>query len=267
MNYFLVDAFTLPDQPFSGNPAVIIPLADADAWPCDDWMQSLAMEFNLSETAFFAPQPDGAFRLRWFTPTTEVDLCGHATLAAAHVAYAHLGLTSPSIRFESRSGPLVVTQLEDTLQMDFPARPATPAETDIDRLSAMLGARPTALYVGANYLAVFESEAEVAALNPDMRALATLEERRGCIATAPGNSADFVSRYFVPAAGVDEDPVTGSAHCMLTPYWANTLDQPNLVARQISQRGGLLQCGLRGDRVLLSGQAHTVATGQLQLTP
>ncbi|MBR9813948.1 PhzF family phenazine biosynthesis protein [bacterium] len=262
--FFVVDAFT--SRAFAGNPAAVLVLPQPKPV---EWMQALAAEFNLSETAFVVPHNgdvgDGVWQLRWFTPTVEVDLCGHATLASAHVLFEQ-GLADDSIAFETRSGRLHVRQAGDGYSMRFPATAMTAADDELEALGDMLGAMPAALHVGPNYFAVFSTQADVAALQPDFARLAGLPERRGVICTAPGapgSGVDFVSRYFVPSCGIDEDPVTGSAHCALAPYWAARLDKHELRARQISRRGGDLLLRVDGDAVAIGGQAVTTMRGVL----
>lgn len=252
---FQVDAFT--KAVFAGNPAAVCPL---DAWLPDARMQAIAAENNLSETAFFVRQGDG-FGLRWFTPACEVDLCGHATLASAHVILTRLEPARPSVAFDTRSGRLVVTRDGDRLAMDFPARPAKPGEAPAGLLEAM-GGRPEAVLVAGNYMLVYGSAAEVLALKPRMAGLMDLGT--GVIATAPGDDCDFVSRYFVPAHGIDEDPVTGSTHCTLVPYWAARLGKADLFARQISARGGELYCRDAGERVGIAGHAVLYMEGEIR---
>lgn len=252
---YQVDAFTT--QVFAGNPAAVCPL---DAWLDDDTLQAIAMENNLSETAFFVPAVRG-FELRWFTPVAEVDLCGHATLASAHVIFDILGYSDPVVAFETRSGELTVERQGDSLRMDFPARAPSPCEPPA-LLVEGLGARPLQVLAADDYLAVFDSEAAVRAIAPDHAKLAQLD-RRGISVSAPGTDVDFVSRFFAPALGVPEDPVTGSAHCELAPYWAKRLGKNTLAARQVSKRGGELQCEVRGDRVLLTGRAVTFMEGEI----
>lgn len=258
LRQYQVDAFA--SRIFEGNPAAVCPL---DAWLDDALLQAIAEENNLSETAFFVPAGRG-FQLRWFTPVREVDLCGHATLASAHVLFEELGYGQPVVAFATRSGELRVERSATGLRMDFPAcRPVvvTPPET----LTQALGRTPVEVLASDDYLAVFDSEAEVRALTPDLSLLGQLG-LRGVIVTAPGLEADFVSRFFAPKYGVPEDPVTGSAHCALTPYWAGRLSRSVLTARQVSRRGGRLVCELAKDRVLLSGQAITFMTADIELT-
>ena len=256
LRIFQIDAFT--DAVFGGNPAAVCPL---ESWLDDATLQAIANENNLSETAFFVPE-DGAYALRWFTPLAEVDLCGHATLASAYVVFRHEQPDADSVAFETRSGRLYVTRDDDGLTMDFPALAAHPIESPAD-LAKGLGAEPRAAFADMDYLALFETEADVRAIQPDMTALARLEERRGIIVTAPGESADFVSRFFSPRLGVPEDPVTGSAHCMLAPFWAERLGKTVLNAQQVSARGGAVQCTVAGDRVLLAGRAVQYLEGSI----
>lgn len=257
---FQVDAFA--DRPFTGNPAAVCPLdAPRDA----AWMQSVAAEMNLSETAFLVPRDDGAFDLRWFTPLLEVDLCGHATLAGAHVLWES-GRLSPGepARFHTRSGPLVARRRDASIEMDFPATPAHLADVPRD-LEAALGVAPVIVSRSRfDLLVEAGSEREVRAARPDMARLRMLDAR-GVILTSRADEAeaDFVSRFFGPAVGVDEDPVTGSAHCALGPYWAAKLDKAELVGYQASVRGGTVGVRLEGDRVVLSGRAVTVLRGEL----
>jgi PhzF family phenazine biosynthesis protein len=252
---FVVDAFA--SQVFKGNPAAVCPM---DQWLDDGLMLAIAAENNLSETAFFVPEDDG-YRLRWFTPVSEVNLCGHATLATAHVLFNHLGFAGDCIRFQSKGGELRVRQSADGLTMDFPAIKGKFSLT-LDELVKALGKKPLAVMVADDYMAVFGSEEEVRNLQPDMALLQALK-LRGVIVTAPGTDVDFVSRFFAPKLGIPEDPVTGSAHCMLTPFWATELEKNRLTARQISARGGDLVCELAGDRVLISGTAVTFLEGTI----
>ena len=240
-----LDAFA--DRPLTGNPAAIVPL---DAWLPDALMQSIAAENNQSETAFFVPQGDG-YGLRWFTPNDEVALCGHATLGAAYVLFRIGAAGGEAIAFETLSGTLTVCRAGDDLVMDFPTVRSAPVAVP-PMLVEGLGAAPREVWAGADYMAVFGAEAEVRALKPDMRALERLD-RRGVIASAPGATADFCSRFFAPKFGVPEDPVTGSAHCQLAPYWSKKLGKKELLAHQVSARGGEVRCVDRGQRVELAG--------------
>lgn len=261
-----VDSFTA--DPFRGNPAAVCVLEH----PADpEWMQSVAAEMNLSETAFLHPEPE-AYRLRWFTPATEVELCGHATLASAHVLWEEGHLRPDQVaRFDTRSGRLEARRVEDWIEMDFPSRPTSqPAPADVtDALASALGADP--VYVGRNpfdYLVELSTEAAVRAVRPDFGRLAEIA-RRGVIVTAVAGEelsavgVDFVSRFFAPAYGVNEDPVTGSAHCTLGPFWEQRLGRSELTGFQVSERGGLVRVHVRGDRVLLRGRAVTVLRGVL----
>lgn len=256
--YFHVDAFT--GHVFSGNPAGVCLLAD---WLEDERLQAISLENQLSETAFIVPRGDG-YLLRWFTPEAEVDLCGHATLAAAHVIYQHLASRADVLRFETLSGELRVCREEDRLVLDFPSRPARPCEMP-EALAMGLGAAPVHVAGSRDLLSVFETEEEVRSLRPDMQILRELEFF-GVIATAPGKDCDFVSRFFAPKMGVPEDPVTGSAHCTLIPYWAGRLGKTKLKAWQISARGGELSCEDRGERVRIGGRAVTYMSGFLHLS-
>ena len=255
--YYEVSAFTT--NPFGGNPAGVCPL---DAWLPDFVLQGIAANNNLAETAFTVPRGDG-FELRWFTPTVEIDLCGHATLAAAFVLFRERGVRADEVLFHSRSGVLTVTRATNLLTLDFPSRPAT-ASAVPEALILGLGAKPGEVLKARDYLAVFATEAEVRALKPDFAVLKTLD-CLGIIATAPGSDCDFVSRFFAPGAGVDEDPVTGSAHCSLIPYWEERLGKTKLFARQVSQRGGELICELAGERVHIGGRAVLYLRGEIEI--
>jgi len=252
---YQVDAFA--DKPFTGNPAAVCPLNE---WPEDIILQNIAAENNLSETAFFVKSGD-EFQLRWFTPVLEIDLCGHATLASAHVLFNHLGYDSETIHFNSLSGILKVTREGSLLSLDFPSWEPVTIEPPKELILG-LGSTPQSVLKTRDYLAVFETESEIRNLDPDFHLLSTMDVL-GIIATAPGDSFDFVSRFFAPNAGVNEDPVTGSAHASLTPYWSKTLNKLKLSARQISARGGNLQCEQKGDRVIIAGKAVTYMQGEL----
>jgi predicted PhzF superfamily epimerase YddE/YHI9 len=252
---YQIDAFT--SRLFRGNPAAVCPL---ESWLADETLQAIAAENNLSETAFFVGK-DGRYHLRWFTPTVEVDLCGHATLASAFVVFEHLSPDLQVVKFETRSGLLSVERYNDRLRMDFPARP--PAKCDPPpELLVGLGSSPAAVFRARDYLVVYETEEQVRAIRPDFAALEKLPAL-GVIATAPGRSSDFVSRFFAPGAGIPEDPVTGSAHCTLVPYWAERLRKQSLHALQVSRRGGELWCELAGDRVLIAGNAVEYLRGTI----
>ena len=269
---FEVNAFET--GPFTGNPAAVVLLDD---WLDDATLQAIARQNNLSETAFVVDE-GGALRIRWLTPEAEVDLCGHATLAAAFVVADHAPdfaadarargtLTTQAVRFDSASGPLSVTRDGARWTLDFPARPARD-DVELTTRAAIahaLGAAPVEVYrTPRDFLAVFATEAQVAALRPDFGAMRSIDVE-GIIATAPGNDTDLVSRFFAPRLGIDEDPVTGSAHCTLVPYWAARLGQRALVARQLSARGGRLWCTDAGARVHIAGRARLYLRGEILL--
>jgi PhzF family phenazine biosynthesis protein len=254
---YQIDAFT--DKIFSGNPAGVCVL---EAWLPDATMQSIAMENNLSETAFFIPLNDG-FHLRWFTPKTEVDLCGHATLASAYVLFNLLGYSENRIRFETRSGDLFVIRRGNELELDFPSKVPVKCDTP-DLLIEALGMEPLELYSNEDYVALLSSEQEVRSIAPDFKTMCDIDTR-GIIVTAPGDKVDFVSRFFAPKYGIDEDPVTGSAHCVLTPFWAERLGKNELTARQVSARGGDLKCELAGPRVKIIGSAVQYMEGEIEV--
>jgi PhzF family phenazine biosynthesis protein len=254
-----IDAFA--DHVSAGNPAAVVPLDD---WPADALMQRIAFENGLSETAFFVRTGPARANLRWFTPAVEVPLCGHATLATAHAMFAELGQTGEVVTFDTKSGPMTVTKRGGLLELDFPSIPAEPAEAPADLVRG-LGAAPD--WVGRSqrmWLCVFASEEAVAGLRPDQGALARLVPGR-FIVTAPGRDCDFVSRFFAPDAGIPEDPVTGSSHCTLVPYWAARLGRNKLHARQISARGGELWCALAGNRVQIAGRAVVYLRGRISV--
>ena len=258
LKQFQVDAFAR--KIFEGNPAAVCPL---QAWLPDATMQAIAAENNLSETAFFVPNASG-FELRWFTPVAEVDLCGHATLGSAHVLFEELGYDGSEIRFATRSGELRVKRSSGgLLAMDFPVIGLKPCATPRDLIDG-LGAAPSETYAADDYVAVFDDAQTIRDLAPDFATLSKLD-LRGVIATAPGEEVDFVSRCFAPKYGIPEDPVTGSAHCELAPYWAQRLGKQVLRARQVSKRGGELLCELTGDRVIISGTAVTFLEAELRL--
>jgi predicted PhzF superfamily epimerase YddE/YHI9 len=256
---YQVDAFT--DRLFGGNPAAICPL---ETWLPDATMQAIAAENNLAETAFFV-RDGGGYALRWFTPTVEVDLCGHATLASALVVFDRLEPGRDRVDFHTlQAGTLTVKRRADLLEMDFPARPATATKAPAGLLAA-LGGTPREVLRARDHLVLYDSATEIVALKPDFAALAKVE-CFSAIVTAPGeNGIDFVSRFFAPAAGIPEDPVTGSAHCTLTPYWAKRLGKTALEARQLSPRGGALHCTLNGDRVGIAGKAVLYLQGQIEV--
>ena len=254
---YQVDAFT--SRLFGGNPAAVCPLTD---WLPDATMQAIAAENNLAETAFFVPRGEG-YLLRWFTPTVEVELCGHATLASAFVVTRIIDPERRSVRFETlQAGTLEVTRDGDLLALDFPSWPPEAEAADPRILEALGTAPPSGLVARGRTLAVYDRAQDVAALRPDFAALRRIPEAN-VIATAPGDDVDFVSRYFAPNHGVDEDPVTGSSHCVLIPYWAARLGKELLTARQVSARGGELLCTLRGDRVTIAGRAVLYLEGTI----
>jgi PhzF family phenazine biosynthesis protein len=253
---YQIDAFA--NKLFSGNPAAVCPLEE---WLPDDLMQQIAEENNLAETAFFVKEGED-YRIRWFTPTVEVDLCGHATLATAHVLFAYLQHPHDQIRFASRSGVLRVTREQDRLTLDFPADQITRVEP-FPELKAAFPEEPQEVYKGkTDYMLVFGSEAQILDLQPDFRAIARIPAR-GVIVTAKGEEVDFVSRFFGPQSGIDEDPATGSAHTTLTPYWAERLGKNELTAVQLSPRRGYFTCTWQGERVAISGQARTYMIGEI----
>jgi len=255
---YQVDAFA--KRLFAGNPAAVCPL---DEWLPDDKLQSIALENNLAETAYFVPNGDGRYKLRWFTPAVEVDLCGHATLASAFVIMTELNPSVREARFETRSGELVVTREGDLLSMDLPSRP--PGEISFPpELVDALGGNPEAVLGARDYMVVYRTEAEVRALKPNMEVLKQLD-RFAVIVTAPGGDVDFVSRFFAPKQGLPEDPVTGSAHRTLTPYWAQRLGKKSLHGRQVSPRGGEVWCTDCGDRVKIAGNAVKFLTGVIEV--
>ena len=255
---YQVDAFA--SRVFAGNPAAVVPL---ERWLDDATLQRIAAENNLSETAFLVGG-SGEYQIRWMTPTDEVDLCGHATLASAWIVFNRLEPGRREVAFRSKSGPLRVSADGERLALDFPARPPEPADASLEAVAGALGARPAALLASRDYLAVFESERDVRALRPDMAKTAALD-RMAVIATAPGSDCDFVSRFFAPAVGVPEDPVTGSAHCTLVPYWSRRLDRKVLFGRQVSPRGGELWCEDRGERVRIAGCAVLFLEGTIEV--
>ncbi|WP_022949477.1 PhzF family phenazine biosynthesis protein [Methylohalobius crimeensis] len=254
---YQVDAFA--NRVFEGNPAAVCPL---DHWLEDRILQAIAEENNLAETAFFVPGQQG-FRLRWFTPIREVALCGHATLASAHVLFNHLGHTGKSVTFDTRSGELTVEREDERMVMNFPSVPPRPCPPP-SKLLEGLKATPLEVLSADDYIAVFENEAAIRAIAPSMTTLTELD-LRGVVVTAPGQHADFVSRFFAPKYGIPEDPVTGSAHCELAPYWSSRLNKHSLAARQLSKRGGDVHCQISGQRVLLSGRAVTFLEATIEL--
>ncbi|MCJ8166787.1 PhzF family phenazine biosynthesis protein [Pontibacter sp. E15-1] len=256
---YQVDAFT--HTLFGGNPAAVCVLEE---WLPEVTMQHIAAENNLAETAFVVPDGDG-YKIRWFTPTLEVDLCGHATLASAHVLFNYYGHPSAVLRFHSpRSGVLTVENKGYALTLDFPVDEVQPVEVPAALVQAF-GAAPQEAYRGkTDYLLLYSTQAEIAAMQPDLKAVASVGGR-GVIVSAPGDEADFVSRFFAPQAGIDEDPVTGSAHTTLAPIWSLKLGKTVLSALQLSKRGGELRCEMAGDRVKISGKAVTYLIGEIEV--
>jgi predicted PhzF superfamily epimerase YddE/YHI9 len=257
---YQVDAFTLGDKPFTGNPASVCPL---ETWLPEPVMQAIAAENNQAETAFFVPESSG-YAIRWFTPLHEMDLCGHATLASAFIVLNRLAPALPGVVFQTRrAGTLTVGRDGPILLLDFPSWPAA-ACLGPPSLALGLGRAPAQVLAARDYLCVYDSEADVAALTPDFAVLAGLD--RAVIVTAPASgNGDFVSRFFAPVHGVNEDSVTGSSHCSLIPYWAGRLGKNTLAARQISQRGGSLFCTLAGDRVSIGGRAVLYLEGAIEI--
>lgn len=257
---YQVDAFA--DRLFEGNPAAVVPLK---AWLPDSAMLSIAAENNLAETAFFVPEGDG-FALRWFTPAVEVPLCGHATLASAFVLMTILEPARDRVRFSSKSGPLDVSRKGDLFALDFPSRGLEPCSAaDAAAVAAALGGKPVSVQFSTDrFMVLYENAAAVRALKPDLRAVAAVGTGRA-IATAPGDDCDFVSRFFAPGVGIDEDPVTGSAHCTLVPYWAARLGKTKMLARQVGPRGGTLHCEHAGARTIMAGMAKLYLEGTIHV--
>jgi predicted PhzF superfamily epimerase YddE/YHI9 len=254
---YWIDAFT--DRTFGGNPAAVVPL---ESWLADDLLLRIANENGLSETAYFVRTGPARARLRWFTPTFEIDLCGHATLATAHVLYNELGQPESPFTFDTMSGPLTVDMQAGLIELDFPARPALPSEPSEVLLRGLVLRPAEVLRSERMWLCVYGSAQDVLSLAPDHAALAPAVPGR-IIVTAPGQDCDFVSRFFAPDAGIEEDPVTGSAHCTLVPYWAARLGKTKFHARQLSRRGGELWCKLDGDRVRMAGRGAGYLRGRI----
>ncbi len=252
---YQVDAFT--SRTFRGNPAAVVLL---DEWLPDGVLAAIAAENNLAETAFVVTRGD-VMPLRWFTPTVEVDLCGHATLAAAHVLFRYSIPSAKSVTFSTRSGNLVVERDGELLSMDFPSRPGKPMQVT-DALVSALGVRPREALIARDLLAVLATESQVRSFQPDFQRIASLDAF-ALIVSAPGDAVDYVYRFFAPRQGIPEDPATGSANCTLVPYWAARLGKAELVAKQLSARGGDLRCTLRGDRVLIAGGAAEYLRGEI----
>jgi len=259
MKIYQVDAFA--EKLFEGNPAAVVPLEN---WLADDVMQNIAQENNLSETAFFI-ETDNGFQIRWFTPGAEVDLCGHATLATAHVLFNHLNYSEDELLFDSRSGILKVKKEKDLIILDFPSSPVSEIEIPANLLNAFT-IQPARCFSGRDDLMlVFKSEEDIYQLRPDFQQIIE-SKTRGIITTARSEKFDFISRFFAPAVGVNEDPVTGSAHTMLIPFWSQELRKTNLTARQVSIRGGNLFCKYLGNRVEIGGKAVTYLVGEIRST-
>ena len=254
---YQIDAFT--SQMFGGNPAAVVLL---DSWLPDRVLQAIAAENNLAETAFVVPHGD-VMPLRWFTPTVEVDLCGHATMAAADVLFRYTFPSARRLTFSTRSGNLIVMRDGDLLAMDFPSCPGKPVEIT-DAIISALGVRPTELYQARDLLAIYESELQIRDFRPDFGRIASIDTFAITI-SAPGDTVDYVYRFFAPRQGIPEDPVTGSANCTLVPYWAARVGKTDLVAKQLSTRGGDLRCTLRGDRVLIAGKAVEYLRGEISV--
>ncbi|HVO04771.1 MAG TPA: PhzF family phenazine biosynthesis protein [Candidatus Cybelea sp.] len=260
LQVFQVDAFA--DRPFAGNPAGVVPLK---SWLDDAVMQGIAAEMNLAETAFFAPEGDH-YRIRWFTPTIEVDLCGHATLASGHVLFNGLGNGSDKVVFESRSGPLSVSKAGARLELDFPKHVVRPAPEALPKVAACFDVKPVETHVSEGfdaYVALFEKASDVQRLVPDFTRLGALDRSVIVTARGGGDGCDFVSRYFAPTWGIPEDPVTGGAHCTLAPFWAGLLAKTEFHAHQVSKRHGELWLKLEGDRVKIAGHSVCVLSGTL----
>ena len=261
LNIYQVDAFT--QNLFGGNPAAVIPL---DEWIPDDLMQKVAMENNLSETAYFVPskQKGVNYDIRWFTPGIEINLCGHATLASAFVIFTYLDKNATEIVFSSMSGLLKVEKRADVIVMDFPSWPPEPIDQYKKELSKALGKEVLGVYKHRDLVAELNSEEDVRTCKPDMNALKKIGEK--VIITAPGTKeVDFVSRFFAPNIGIDEDPVTGSSHSQLIPFWSERLNKKKMFAKQLSSRGGDIWCGLWGDRVTMAGQCVFYLKGTIQV--
>lgn len=254
---YQIDAFT--NRLFGGNPAAVVLL---DQWLPDNVLQAIAAENNLAETAFVIAREDLSL-LRWFTPTVEVDLCGHATLAAGHVLFAYRYPSLNKVTFSTRSGVLGVSRKGELLSLDFPAAPGKPIAVS-DSLAKALGAKPFEALQARDILAIFDTETEIRTLRPNFDLIAALDTF-AVIVSAPGNDADFVSRFFAPREGIPEDPVTGSAHCTLVPYWAARLGKLHLAAKQVSARVGVLTCELQGDRVAIAGRSVEYLRGEINV--
>lgn len=254
---FQIDAFA--SQQFQGNPAAVVILPE---WLPDETMQAIAQENNLAETAFVV-QTNNGNELRWFTPAVEIDLCGHATLASAYVLFNHGYVNGQTVSFSYQGGILNVSREGELLTLDFPSRPPEPINSD-PALDKILGKKPAQVLTARDLLAVFEKQSDIVSLQPDIIAIKKLDYH-AVIVSAPGEDCDFVSRFFAPRAGIPEDPVTGSSHCTLIPYWSNRLDQKELHARQLSKRGGELFCKHLGERVSIAGRAVEYLRGEIEI--
>jgi len=257
ISIFQVDAFT--SELFCGNPAAVCPLEN---WINDNTLQSIASENNLSETAFFVNENDG-YRIRWFTPTCEVDLCGHATLASAYIIFEEIDRTVTKIKFYSNSGELNVTRNSDLISLDFPSLPPKMSQNPENIYSAF-NIKTNEVLEAEDYLLIYESQEQIESILPDLNVLRDID-LRGVIVSSKGNDCDFVSRFFAPKYGIDEDPVTGSAHCTLIPYWSEKLGKKKLHAKQLSKRGGELFCEMKDNRVIISGKAVKYLSGEIEI--
>jgi PhzF family phenazine biosynthesis protein len=259
LKIYIANAFS--EKKFGGNPAAVVPLKE---WLGDAQMQQIAAQNNLAETAYIVPRGN-EYEIRWFTPVVEVDLCGHATLASAHIMFEHLGYGRDQIVFHSKGGTLKVRRSQGKITLDFPANEPEPATDEGGLIEMGLGFKPKAVYKSLyDYMVVLNSQAEIEALNPNLVLVKKLLSR-GLIVTAKGDSVDFVSRCFFPQSGIDEDPVTGSAYVVMVPYWAKQMGRNKLSAIQLSTRRGWLDCEMAGDRVLISGHAHTYLEGEIYI--
>lgn len=258
MKIYQIDTFTA--KLFGGNPAAVCPL---EKWPADDVLQKIANENNLAETAFYVKEKAG-FHIRWFTPTVEVDLCGHATLASAYVLFEHEGYNQNEVSFQSRSGELLVRKDLDFLTLNFPTDKLKEVSVSSMIIDAFRVAPVKAFRGKTDYMLIYENEDQVKQLNPDFRLVEKLDGR-GVIVTSKGKTVDFVSRFFAPQSGINEDPVTGSAHTSLAPYWSKELNKTDLTAMQLSSRQGFLKCQFLGERTEISGQACTYMVGEIHI--
>ena len=257
ISIFQVDAFT--SKLFCGNPAAVCPL---ESWIDDKILQSIAYENNLSETAFFVEENDG-YRIRWFTPVCEVALCGHATLASAYIIFNEIDKTASNIKFFSNSGELKVTRDSDLISLDFPSRPPKISQNP-ENLNSAFNIKPIEVLEAEDYLLIYDNQKQIENISPDLNLLKEID-LRGVIVSSKGKDCDFVSRFFAPKYGIDEDPVTGSAHCTLIPYWAEKLGKKKLHAKQLSKRGGELFCEMKNDRVIISGKAVKYLRGEIEI--